>query len=474
MSYNNNLAKQFYDVAPYFIKILISSIYGISQRSNRYGKTYKSQIDILKDSQYWTNEELANYQQDKTTAFLLNVCKNVPYYKNAGYGNLFTSASDYQSLPILVKEQVKQNIQELYNIGSDKMIWSHTSGTTGSAMIFPISMEAFQNEYAHRWLHYGMGGVSLHKREKIAFCAGHPVAASGRRRPPFWVHDLVNNHMYFSSYHMSEGNLRYYIKKLEDFNPLLLHGYPSSIYLLANAYKSFGKKKLALKSIFTSSETLLHYQRKKIEDTFQVKVYNYYGTSEMSAYITECEKGELHLKSEYSYVEILNSDNQACKPGETGRIVSTNFTNTAFPLIRYDVGDAVKISSNQAPKCGKNGLLIDHIWGRIENYIYTPEGYMVGRLDHLFKDALNVKEAQIEQRDVTEVIIRITPGDNYTKDNERTILKEARKRLGNSIKILFEYVEYIPRTSGGKFRFIISNLNTTFTHHRNSDFQPDF
>ena len=214
MSYNNNLAKQFYDVAPYFIKILISSIYGISQRSNRYGKTYNSQIDILKDSQYWTNEELANYQQDKTTAFLLNVCKNVPYYKNAGYGNLFTSASDYQSLPILVKEQVKQNIQELYNIGSDKMIWSHTSGTTGSAMIFPISMEAFQNEYAHRWLHYGMGGVSLHKREKIAFCAGHPVAAPGRRRPPFWVHDLVNNHMYFSSYHMSEGNLRYYIKEV--------------------------------------------------------------------------------------------------------------------------------------------------------------------------------------------------------------------------------------------------------------------
>lgn len=473
MSYNNNLAKQFYDAAPYCIKTLITSIYGISQRSKRYGKIYKRQIEILRDSQYWTNEDLAVYKQEKATAFILDMCKNVPYYKNAAYQDIFTSASDYKRLPVLTKNQVKEQIQDFYNIGTEKVIWGHTSGTTGSAMIFPVSMEAFQHEYAFRSQHYSLGGVSLHKREKIAFCAGHPVAASGRSRPPFWVFDLINNHMYFSSYHMSEENLRYYIKKLEEFDPLLLHGYPSSIYLLAIAYGRYGRKELALKSIFTSSETLLDYQREKIENTFQVKVYNYYGTSEMSAYITECEKGEYHLKSEYSFVEILNKDNQACKPGETGRIVSTNFANKAFPLIRYDVGDVVKVAADQDSKCGKNGMIIEYIWGRIENYIYTPEGYMVGRLDHLFKDVLNVKEAQIEQRDVKEIIIRITPGDDYTKDDESAILKEARKRLGSSIKILFEYVDYIPRARSGKFRFIISHIDTTSAQHRNADFQPD-
>lgn len=470
MSYNNNLAKRIYDITPYWIKTLITSFYGILQRSKRYGKVYKRQIDFLRDSQYWTKEDLADYQQEKATAFIIDICKNVPYYKNAGYGNLFNSASDYKSLPILPKNLVKQHIQEFYNIRSDKVTWSHTSGTTGSAMIFPVSKEAFQNEYAFRSSHYELGGVSMVKREKIALCAGHPVTAPDRSKPPFWVYDFINNHMYFSSYHMSEDNLRYYIVKLEEFNPLLLHGYPSSIYLLAIAYKKHGRKKLALKSIFTSSETLLEYQRQEIEDTFQVKVFNYYGNSEMSAYITECEKGELHLKSEYSYVEILNSANQACKPSETGRIVSTNFTNIAFPLIRYDVGDVVKISGNQDSECGKNGLLIDYIWGRIENYIYTPEGNMVGRLDHLFKDALNVKEAQIEQRDVTEVIIRITPSDHYAKNDESVILKEARKRLGNSIKILFEYVESIPRMHNGKFRFIISDLNISYTHQDNANF----
>jgi len=279
------------------------------------------------------------------------------------------------------------------------------------------------------------------------------------KKPPFWSFDAVNNHLLFSSYHLSEVNLRYYIKKLEDFNPLLLHGYPSSIYLLALAYKKYGKKKLNLKSVFTSSETLLYTQRNRIEDAFQVKVFNWYGTSEMSANIVECEKGELHLKAEHSFVEIVNDNNQLCKPGETGRIISTNFNNTAFPLIRYDIGDIVKISKNQIPKCGRGGLLVDHIEGRIEDYIVTPDGRIIGRLDHLFKDSANVIEAQIEQPKIEEIILRIVRGSHYSKEDEKLIYNEAKSRLGSSIKISFDYVENIIRTKNGKFRFIISKIN---------------
>ena len=39
------------------------------------------------------------------------------------------------------------------------------------------------------------------------------------------------------------------------------------------------------------------------------------------------------------------------------------------------------------------------------------------------------------------------------------ILAEARQRLGDSIRIRFDYVNDIPRTSGGKFRFIASSLS---------------
>ena len=52
-------------------------------------------------------------------------------------------------------------------------------------------------------------------------------------------------------------------------------------------------------------------------------------------------------------------------------------------------------------------MILDEILGRIEDYIITPEGRFVGRLDHLFKDAKYVKNGQIVQNDIEQVIIRI-------------------------------------------------------------------
>jgi phenylacetate-CoA ligase len=313
-------------------------------------------------------------------------------------------------------------------------------------------------------MHYKWGGVEFQKRDKIAMCSGHPVALPGRSKPPFWSYDMVNNHLFFSSYHMGGDTLEYYIKKLENFDPLLIHGYPSSVYLLALAYKKYGKKKLALKSIYTSSETLLAFQRKTIEEAFGVKVYNWYGTSEMTANIVECECGELHLKAEHSFTEILKDNNEPCKPGETGRIVSTNFNNIAFPLIRYDVGDMATVAINQVAKCERSGLLITHIEGRKEDYIVTPDGRVIGRLDHLFKDAVNVMEAQIIQEVKEEIVLRIVKKETYTQNDEQLILNEARVRLGNVIRITFEYVEKIPRAKSGKYQFIISKIQRSATN----------
>jgi phenylacetate-CoA ligase len=154
----------------------------------------------------------------------------------------------------------------------------------------------------------------------------------------------------------------------------------------------------------------------------------------------------------------LNEHDELCKAGEKGRIISTGFGNRTFPLIRYDVGDTVTIAENQTSKCGRGGLLIEEIIGRVEDYVVTPDGRFVGRLDHLFKDSLNVKEAQILQKQRHEIVIRIVPENDYNEKDESLILKEARLRLGDAIKIKFEAVSDIPRTANGKFRFIVSEL----------------
>lgn len=456
MDYGSKSIRSLYYALPQTAKNLISTAYGYQQRRTRYGKKFHETLNFLRESQYWSNEKLLDYQKQRVEEFLKDVIPNTPFYRN----DLKYQENSLENFPLIKKSDLRNNLQNFYHRNLEKIphIWAHTSGTTGSAIVFPISLEHFEREYAFHALSYEWGGVSLTDRDKVAFCSGHPVAPPQQTKPPFWVYDYANNWLYFSSYHLAAQNIEHYIRELESFQPKMLGGYPSSIYLLALAYEKFGKKDLKLKSIFTSSETLLDFQRRKIEEAFGAKVFNLYGNTEKCAYIIECEKGELHLKLEHSAVEILNDLDEACKAGESGRIVSTCFGNPAFPLIRYDVGDVLTISENQTATCGRGGVLIEKIVGRVEDYIVTPDGRFVGRLDHLFKDSLNIKEAQIVQKQKDEIIIRLVCENGFNETDKDLILQEARLRLGDSIKIKFETVDKIARTLNGKFRFIVSEI----------------
>jgi phenylacetate-CoA ligase len=243
-----------------------------------------------------------------------------------------------------------------------------------------------------------------------------------------------------------------------NFKPTAIHGYPSSVYLIAQGFKKHGKKLNSLKAIFTASESLYDFQREVIEDAFQVKVYNWYGNTEMCANIVECDKGRLHLKLEHSYVEILDENNNPVKPGGKGRLVCTAIGNRAFPLIRYDIGDIVTLSKEEKCVCGRGGIIIASIEGRKEDYIVTKDGKKIGRLDHLFKDTLGIKQSQIVQTEVGKITINIVLEDNFSKKDINLLTNEIFLRFGNGIDYEIKVVNEIPRGANDKFRFILSDI----------------
>ena len=334
--------------------------------------------------------------------------------------------------------------------------WVSSSGTTGLGMRFPETIECFQREYAYRFENYSQAGVQLGNRWVI--CAGHPVAAPERMRPPFWVHDWVNRWCLMSSNHLSEANLPAYVAELARFDPVLVGGYPSSVYLLALANQKAGCP-LRPKAVFTSSETLMDFQRVAIEASFGCRPRSYYGNAERCAFIAECEHGLFHVREEHSFVELLDDDGRDALPGQSGRLVCTGFGNWATPLIRYEVGDIGIRSLRSHCPCGRSGLLLDAVLGRMDDYVVTPDGRYVGRLDHLFKDATRVKMAQLFQDSPQRLVIRVVREPGYEASDEAGILREARLRLGDRIEICFEYVSEIERTKAGKFRFIVSRLS---------------
>jgi phenylacetate-CoA ligase len=96
--------------------------------------------------------------------------------------------------------------------------------------------------------------------------------------------------------------------------------------------------------------------------------------------------------------------------------------------------------------------------GRIEDYVSTPDGRLVGRLDHIFKAELDVAEAQILQEHPSAIEVLIVPRATWGTSAERSLRKEIRSRLGDEIGVTLRLVAAIPREPNGKFRGVKSRI----------------
>jgi phenylacetate-CoA ligase len=259
----------------------------------------------------------------------------------------------------------------------------------------------------------------------------------------------------YSGYHLGPSYLDAYVMHLRQSGVRWLHGYPSNVALLASHMLDRGYSLEDQISVVTlAAENLTDHQRASIAAAFGVTPYQHYGNAEAVANASECPYGTFHVDEDFAHVEAISR-----AADEVSALVGTNFTNSAFPLIRYDMGDVGTLTEQSCP-CGRAGRALASVDGRLEDAIVLPSGARVGRLDHIFKDLVRIREAQIYQPEVSTIALRVVRGDGYTALDERKLLSEARQRLGDDPKISIEYVERLPRTRTGKLRMVVSDIAT--------------
>ena len=464
MKYGNGLPQRVYDLSPVPVQNLMTSVYGLALRHKVYGRYFRYYFERLQQTQWLSDAEMTAYQAERMRPFLEYASLHSAYWKDqfrsVGFDpNCYRSPEDLRRLPVLQKETLRQQQQQIesdeYLVGKKRYQSVHSSGTTGTAIHVKVSQECFEREYAFRWVHRSWGGN--HLGDKVATFAGHPVVPTVRMEPPFWRLNWLERQVLFSSQHITPETLPHYADQLVCMQPDLIHGYPSSLYLVASYLNAEGIDTVRPKAVYTCAETLLDYQRTLIESVFGCKVFNWYGNTELTAHIVECEKGSLHVKSDHSLIEIIREDGEPARPGEIGEMVGTGFGNYATPLIRYATGDTARVSDRRC-ECGRPGPIIEELIGRVEDIIVTPDGRHVGRLDHVFKDMLNVAEAQILQDTVHAVRIRMVKRPEFGESDMRLLEQELRLRLGPAIRLDYEFMDRIPRLPNGKFRFAVSKV----------------
>ena len=355
--------------------------------------------------------------------------------------------------PILERSQAQANASSIARGDVQWAGMSSTSGSTGTGLRFPVTRSAVQSQWATWWRFRRWHGIE--RDQWCGYFGGRPVVPAGRSEAPLWRYNVPGRQVLFSGSHLSDDTFAAYVRELAKRRLAWLHGYPSLLALLAGFLverrQSIGYQ---VRWITTAAENLLPAQANVIERAFGLRPRQHYGMAEGAANASECPNGRLHVDEDFAFVEFVPVEH-----GTGCRILGTNISNRAFPLIRYDVGDIAQVSG-QTCDCGRPGRVIDAIDGRREDYVVLPSGALVGRLDHIFKDQLRVREAQIYQPDLRHVVLRLVVAHDFTTRDDHALVSAARTWLGNALRIEIQHLNALPRTPAGKLRFVISDLTT--------------
>ena len=118
--------------------------------------------------------------------------------------------------------------------------------------------------------------------------------------------------------------------------------------------------------VWTGGETLSPAMRRRVQQGFGCRVANRYGASEFLAIASECDRGRMHLNSDWVILEPVDDRRRVLPPGERGTTtLLTNLANHVQPLIRYDLGDRVTLHA-EACECGSHLPLIE-VEGRCDD-----------------------------------------------------------------------------------------------------------
>ena len=403
------------------------------------------------------------YQDEQLRILVRNAYQDVPFYRERMQKIRLVpddvrTRRDLPKLPILSKEDVRENLNYLLSLRADrrKLVFRHTSGTTGKSLQFYTSEDGIAFQWAVWWRHrmrFGLLPSSWH----VNF-TGQMAVPPGQSRPPYWRFNYPMSQVLINMHHLNSHKIRSIIEFLNSRRFEFYSGYPSVVHAMVLAAREVGLDLVSPpKAVVTGAENVLDFQKKDIASFTGAVLTDQYGMSEGCGNASQCPEFSYHEDFEFGVLEFVDL---VTENGRTrGKILCTGFANPEFPFIRYEVGDLAEWETGSGQcQCGRQSSRIDRIVGRLDDYVVTPEGARIMRFDYVFKDSQHVREAQVIQDYLGEVCVRVVRRDAYTMRDEEFIRAEIRRWISPSLLVKFDYVANIERESNGKFRAVKSNL----------------
>ena len=446
------IKEKVFSKAPYILQNSAITIFNTYQYKLRHGGKYKEFREYYAQADLLTAPQLRSKIEDKKNNFFEYIKSHSNWYEDYDFKN-------FSSLPVLEKADIINNLNQIKTVSEKEGLVSLTGGTTGASMKVIYTKSDMQERFAILDNFRAQHGYELGK--KTAWFSGKNLITEADINKGICSHyDFINKIRFYSTFHINSSNFDVYWKSLNRFSPEFIVGFPSSVYEICQIADSLGLRlKNEVKVFFPTAETVLPEHREVIGRVLGCKLVDQYASSEGAPFILECNFGNLHIHPLTGIFEVVDQD---MNPSKNGEILVTSFTTYGTPLVRYRIGDRIKLTSTNL-KCGCGSIfpLVEKIEGRATDYILSPTHGKVnlGNISNSTKDISGIVKFQLIQNTTNEVQLLIVRNHEFNSLEQKHFLSALKERLGPEISILVQLVDDIPNEKSGKFRLVKNNLS---------------
>ena len=166
----------------------------------------------------------------------------------------------------------------------------------------------------------------------------------------------------------------------------------------------------------------------------------------------------MHLHPLSGVFEVVDSD---LRPADEGELLVTSFSTTGTPLIRYRIGDRVKLApQGERCTCGSAHPIAAAVEGRSSDYVWSPTRGRInlGNLSNCTKGISGIRRFQVIQDRPGAILVNVAATKAFDAKQEMDFVDSLRARTGEEMEIELRRVLEIPVGSSGKFRIVINNI----------------
>ncbi len=444
------------------------------------GSRFHATNRFLRGVEHWAPEVTNAFIVERLRRICTLAWRRTDYYgdvfRRAGFDpRELKSTDDLRCLPFIDKDTLREHLHRMCTVPPDSSGIDRvsTGGTSGVPLSFYIGTERSGIEYAY--LVHAWSRVGYAPRLAQAVFRGRSCAqdASGLHHE----YDPILRRHYYSTFHITDENLRRYLEHLATIGPCFLHVYPSSVDLLARFLKrTHLPVPRNIQGILAGSEMVYAEQRTRAERIFGVRYFSWYGHSEKLVFAAECEHShDYHVYATYGYVELLDEDDRpVTTPGQRGEIVGTGFINTVVPFIRYRTGDYATFCGDRCEACGRRQMILRDIRGhRTQEMLVGKDGSQISWTAlNMHDDTFDrVRRFQFVQSTPGHATLRLIPEPGFQQADRERILRNLQRKLAGSISIDIQLCEQIPLTRMGKMTYVDQRIEEAVVSPAGAD-QP--